>query len=83
MRFEWDESNILHIARHDVTPDEVESVFYGPYLEIGSYTRNEELRHAIAGMTDEGRVLFVVYTQSALAVRVVTAHESRKYRSYF
>jgi hypothetical protein len=26
--FEWDDNNIEHIARHDVTPDEVEGVAF-------------------------------------------------------
>jgi hypothetical protein len=27
--FEWDDNNIEHIVRHDVTPDEVEGVAFG------------------------------------------------------
>lgn len=81
MRFDWDEANIGHIARHDVTPVEVEEAFANAPVELSSYVRNGEVRNAIAGTTDSGRVLFVVYTVSAESLRVVTAHESRKLRS--
>jgi hypothetical protein len=29
--FEWDDDNILHIDRHEFTPDEVEEVFAGDH----------------------------------------------------
>jgi|GEM_PF-1778868 uncharacterized DUF497 family protein len=83
MHFDWDPGNLEHIARHGVTADEVEEVFYGAYLEIGSYLRNSERRNAVAGVTSEGRVIFVVFTLVGACIRVVTAHESRKYRPYF
>ena len=83
VRFDWDEANIGHIARHDVIPGEVEEAFANAPVELSSYVRNGEARYAIAGATDAGRVLFVVYTLSAESLRVVTAHESRKLRSLF
>ena len=30
--FEWDEYNEEHIAKHNVTPDEVEACFSNPYV---------------------------------------------------
>jgi hypothetical protein len=29
--FDWDDDNVLHIERHQFTPDEVEEVFAGDY----------------------------------------------------
>jgi hypothetical protein len=29
--FDWDDDNILHIARHEFSPDEIEEVFAGNY----------------------------------------------------
>ena len=36
-RLIWDSWNITHIARHDVTPDEVEDVCHGEYMASQSY----------------------------------------------
>jgi len=30
--FIWDEENILHLARHNISPDESEEVFFNPYV---------------------------------------------------
>lgn len=83
MNFQWDATNIGHIARHEVIPAEVEEAFANNPVELSSYIRHGEERYAIAGVTDVGRVLFVVYTISGGCLRVVTAHESRKLRSLF
>ncbi len=32
LEFEWDDDNIAHLARHGITPDEVEELFEGPTL---------------------------------------------------
>jgi len=29
--FDWDDDNVLHIERHEFTPEEVEEVFAGNY----------------------------------------------------
>ena len=36
-RLIWDSWNITHIARHDVTPDEVEDVCHGDYMASQTY----------------------------------------------
>lgn len=82
-RFDWDEHNVAHIARHDLVPTEVEEVFYNDPIEFGAYNRRGEARMAIAGPTDAGRVLWVSYTITPAGVRPVTAHESRKHRHLF
>lgn len=82
-RFEWDEHNVAHIARHDVVPSEVEDVFYDDPIELGAYSRRGELRQAIVGSTDAGRVIWASYTVTPGGIRPVTAFESRKYRHLF
>ncbi|MGA2739189.1 MAG: hypothetical protein ABSG65_17265 [Bryobacteraceae bacterium] len=34
VEFDWDQVNTGHIARHGVTPDEVEQVFVGDEMDI-------------------------------------------------
>jgi len=70
--FDWDEQNENHIARHHVTPDEVEACFFNPYwLRKKPGLGN---RYYLYGRTNGGRYLFVVFDDIGGAVaRPVTA----------
>jgi len=35
IRFDWDEANVEHIARHNVTPQEIEQVFANGVKDAG------------------------------------------------
>lgn len=83
MRFDWDDESISRIARHDVTPAEVIEAFLNAPVEFAAYFRNGEERLALAGVTNAGRVIYVVYTLTANGLRPVTAFESRKHRPLF
>lgn len=69
--FQWDDNNISHIARHNVSPDEVEDVAFDdePWIKKGrSGTRY------MLGYTIGGRYLFVVYVLTGKGIaRVITA----------
>ncbi|MFQ5801368.1 MAG: BrnT family toxin [Candidatus Methylomirabilales bacterium] len=71
-RFDWDEDNIEHIARHGVLPEEVEEVFdFGPYLR-----KAKGGLYAAYGQTDAGRHLVVFFRYRAKGViRVITARQ--------
>jgi uncharacterized DUF497 family protein len=83
--FEGDEHNAGHIARHGVEPWEAEETI----LDTGrvgatAYRVRGEVRWAIVGATEAGRVLLVL-TERAGRSRVVTARdaevkEKRRYR---
>lgn len=69
--FEWDDNNIEHIARHNITPDEAEDVAFDdePWIRKG----REGTRYML-GYTVAGRYLFTVYTLKGKGVaRVITA----------
>jgi uncharacterized DUF497 family protein len=73
--FDWDEANTAHIARHEVTPREVEQAYANnPFVVVAEMLRNGETRALCAGITDAGRPLQFVYTMRGGKVRVVTAH---------
>jgi uncharacterized protein len=75
--FEWDEGNEEHIAHHGVTSEEVEEAFFDPArLTVDVYNTTTERRRGLLGRTEDGRLLFVVYTRRAQAVRVVTARDA-------
>ena len=55
-RLIWDAWNIAHIARHSVTPEEVEQVCHtDPVVQIG-----KKGRLLVFGPTDSGRMLAVI-----------------------
>lgn len=84
--FQWDEANVEHIARHGVTPEEAEEAYLDEnrrYLSIPRTFR--EARRALLGKTEDGRILFLVYTLRLgyiriLSTRDATAPEKRQYR---
>jgi len=77
--FDWDEANITHIARHDVTPQEVEQAYTNdPLIVLATLSRSGEERVLCAGRTDAGRPLQFVYTIRRGRVRVVTAHTAHR-----
>ncbi|MFF5109953.1 hypothetical protein [Streptosporangium sp. NPDC000509] len=71
----WTERSEEHIARHGVTPEEVEQVvFTRPYWEAAG----REGSTLIYGVTDDGRYLLVVLVESVAesgAWYVVTARD--------
>ena len=76
--FDWDEANISHIARHGVTPEEVEQVFDNdPLLVLAEQKRGGESRMLCAGRTGAGRPIQLVYTMRRGKVRVITAHTAK------
>lgn len=80
MRFDWDEANIAHIARHAVSPAEAEQVLSDPArVASQAYNKDGELRAAITGATVSGRMLTVIVTvRPGRGLRVVTARPARR-----
>jgi len=84
--FDWDEGNVDHLDRHGVTPEEVEEALMDSRrVGTAAYNAPGERRSAVVGATEDGRLLFVVYTWRGRKVRVVTARDAdqaqrRRYR---
>ena len=72
--FDWDESNIAHIARHDVTPLEVEELFSRKHVEFPAQRVEGEERYKALGTTARGRYLVVAFTYRRDLLRPITAH---------
>jgi hypothetical protein len=82
--FDWDDANIQHLARHDITPEEAEQVVLNRPADLGSELRNQEERLTQVGETDVGRILIVVTAEQSDKLRVVTAWPAReRLRRYF
>lgn len=67
--FDWDDKNIEHIARHHVTPDEVEEAFLGALFRKG-----REGRLLVYGVSDAGRFIFIAAAlKPGGVIRVITS----------
>ena len=81
LRFDWDDDNRGHLARHGVAPDEAEQAIrdsFAMLLEIQQPPGRgmDEERSKIAGMTKSGRILIVVFTYRGPLLPPVTAYEA-------
>lgn len=80
-RIVWDEWNVAHIARHGVTPDEVEAVCHGEFIHRESYGG----RVLIIGPARPQRMLAIVLapeeddTFYPVTARVADRKERRQY----
>jgi uncharacterized DUF497 family protein len=72
--FDWDASNVAHIALHDVTPGEAEEVILNNPLDLDHTVENGEVRVRQVGETARKRILAVVTTERGPLIRVVTAY---------
>jgi uncharacterized DUF497 family protein len=83
-RFDWDDANMAHIARHDVVPGEVQEAFLDPFQVLkDSFYRRGELRYVMLGETPEGRILNVVFVTRGAAIRPVTAYTAKRRDRFF
>lgn len=73
--FEWDEANIMHIAKHDVTPEEAEEVFSDKNNVLIEDIKHSlvEKRFIIIGKTQKGRLLYQVFTRRGNKIRVISS----------
>lgn len=78
LHFDWDESNIHHLARHKVMSEEAEQVIRNDPFEVEDDFRSNERRYQFLGETDAERILIVVATVEGEAVRVITAWPAKR-----
>jgi len=77
--FEWDASNVAHIARHGLQPGDVEHALTNDPVTVHyAVTGSGEPRWVSVGPTSTGRLLMVVWTVRGACVRVVTAYPAAR-----
>ncbi|MBI1928076.1 BrnT family toxin [Candidatus Poribacteria bacterium] len=75
--FDWDDENEDHIARHRITPEEVEQCFFNSHIQTPK--PNFPSRYYLYGQTDGGRYLFIVFDMIGNGIaRPVTAKPMRQ-----
>ena len=84
----WPQDRIEHIARHGVTPDEVEEVFLNkPFIQRAKSQGENPVYHVL-GQTNSGRYLFCVVIRFPhsrgypVTARPMTDREKRRYRQW-
>ena len=86
--FLWPEDRIEHIARHGVTPEEVEEVCFGRSFVRRAKSEGENPVYYVLGQTEAGRYLFCVVIRFPdgngypVTSREMTAKEKRRYRKW-
>jgi len=84
--FEWDDENVEHIGEHRVTPREAEQAVLDPMcMDAETSSMESEHRDGVIGMTDQGRILQVIFTDREGLIRVLqtmtaTRRQQRTYR---
>lgn len=84
--FDWDAGNSLkNSGKHFVSCDEAEEVFFSRPVLVGSAkTVSGEVRYAVHGKAESGRLLTVVFTLRGTLIRVISARPmSRKERAIY
>ena len=70
----WDEDAANHIARHAVSPEEVEEVLFND-SDLPRIMRGKENRYLAYGKTSAGRFLLVVLIIANRKTRIITARD--------
>jgi uncharacterized DUF497 family protein len=86
--FVWSPDRVEHIARHEVTPEEVEQVCFGRSLVLGTKASGKNPVYHVLGQTDAGRYLFCVVIQFpgekgyVVTARAMTDKEKRRFQEW-
>lgn len=84
----WPEDRIEHVARHDVSVEEVEEVCFGPTLVLRAKSEGANPVYYVLGQTEAGRYLFCVVIQFPdgrgypVTARPMTDKERRRYSQW-
>jgi uncharacterized DUF497 family protein len=70
----WDQDTVDHIAKHSVTPEEVEEVLFNE-IDLPLIMRGKQDRYLAYGKTDGGRLLLVVWAFKNRKTKVITARD--------
>jgi uncharacterized protein len=75
--FEWDDDKSkANLVKHGIDFDDASEIFYGPIVLRLSNRNNEERWIAIGSLED--RLIAVVFTRRADAIRIISARRARK-----
>ena len=75
LEFEWDSNKFtVNLRKHRVSFESACEVFHDPFVTLINEERvGDELREQVIGMTEDWRVLRVVYTFREEVIRIISA----------
>ena len=79
--FEWDaEKARLNYAKHRISFEEAATVFNHPgsITQVGPDHSDQEERFIDIGVSDQGRLRTVVYTERALNLRIISCRKATR-----
>lgn len=78
--FEWDEGNLGHIEKHNVSYNECEEVFLSkPLIANKDETHSQtEERFRAYGQTNKNRLLMMIFTIRSNRIRIISARNQNK-----
>jgi uncharacterized protein len=85
--FDWDDGNRnKNWIKHKVSNSECEEIFFNLPLLVEADAKHSilEKRYYVLGQTNQGRFLFIVFTERNKRIRVISARDmNRKERSIY
>ena len=83
IRFDWDQGNLEHTARHGVSASEIEYLFYNdPMVSPDPYPENVGARWPAIGNSESGRTVLVVFmfraVEDEICIRPISARYMHK-----
>lgn len=81
LEFEWDPLKAAgNLAKHGIPFEEARSVFTDPLGIITSDPRHsiDELREALVGLSERGRLVVVMFTERDDIVRIISARPATR-----
>lgn len=76
IRFDWDDENLNHLRRHNISREEAEQVVNNGITEYDYQEINYEERFVVVGLTNRGRVLTLVLTDREGLTRPITGWDA-------
>ncbi len=89
LEFEWDEEKYAaNMFKHNVKFEEAAEVFFDRFYILGDASVKEEQRDYLVGVSYSSKMLFVVYVERGVRMRIIsarlaTSHERKDYDEQF
>ncbi len=71
MNFEWDINNIFHVARHNLTTEQIENIFISDKSK--KIVPSDVQSRYIALCMSNGKLYCIIFIKRIYSVRVITA----------
>lgn len=78
----WDQDTVDHIARHLVSPEEVEEALFNE-IDSPLIMKGKQGKYLTYGKTDGGRLLLVVWAAKYRKTKIITARDLTKKEKQF